>query len=551
MTASSPLPQPICPGPHPPATFAAPMPVTRIPYADTRRFSALVTDYLAGHEGLRELHAEPPTREGLHRTAQARPFSAEDRLVLSTALAAQYAGLALPDAVSDNLAALRRPDALTVTTGHQLCLFGGPLYVPFKILNVVRLARQLTTELGRPVLPVFWMATEDHDRAEIDHTWLNGSRVHWPGHAAGAVGRMPLHDIDAVLAQAAALLGDGDHAPAIRDLLYAAYRPDRTLAQATRHFVNALFGRFGVLCVDGDDPALKQRFVPHMREEVLNQVALRTVSHANARLAERYAVQAHAREINLFHLCPGHRRRIVQEGEGYHVLDGGPSWSPDQLLRELEARPEDFSPNVLLRPVYQETILPNIAYVGGGGELAYWLQLKPLFHALQVPMPAVLLRTSAGFLPAKHMRQWADLGLTATDLFASFDALRARVAAERVPFSTDMAAERERLQAFYHDLAARAAAADPSLKASAEAHATRALHGLERFGKALLRSAKRREADALARMDRVHAALFPGGGLQERRDNILPMLAAQGEGLLDRLLAELDPLDPRFTLFVD
>lgn len=523
----------------------------RIPYADTRRFSTLVTDYLAGEAGLRELHVHPPGREGLRNAAEARTFAAEDRLVLTTALAAQYEGTAMQPAVRDSLAALRRPDALTVTTGHQLCLFGGPLYVAFKILNVVRLARELTSDLGRPVLPVFWMATEDHDRAEIDHTWINGTRVHWAGHAAGPVGQMPLHDIDAALAEATALLGDGAHAPALRDLLYAAYRPDRTLAQATRHFVNALFGRFGVLVVDGDDPALKQRFVPHMLEELLNQVAQRSVAHANTQLEQRHAVQAHARGINLFHLCPGHRRRIVQEGEGYRVLDGGPSWSADQLLHELEAHPEDFSPNVLLRPVYQETILPNIAYVGGGGELAYWLQLRWLFHALRVPMPAVLLRTSAGFLSAKHLRQWEELGLTSTDLFAPLDLTKAHVAATRVAYSIDIAPERERLQAFYADLAARAAAADPGLKASAEAHATRALHGLERFGKALLRSAKRREADALARMDRVHDAFFPGGGLQERRENILPLLAAHGEGFLDGLLQDLDPLSGSFTVFVE
>lgn len=527
------------------------MQVLRIPYADTHRFSALVTDYLGGREALRELYGPAPNREGLLGAAAQRTFSAEDRLVLGTALAKQYHGLALHDAVRDNLAALRRPDALTITTGHQLCLFGGPLYVPFKILNVVRLARQLATELGRPVLPVFWMATEDHDRAEIDHTWVNGTRVHWPGHAAGPVGRMPLHGIDAVLSEAAALLGDGVHAAGLRDLLFAAYRPDRTLAQATRHFVNALFGRFGVLIVDGDDPALKQRFVPHMREEVLNQVAQRTVAHANAQLEQRYTVQAHVRGINLFHLCPGHRRRIVQEGEGYRVLDGGPTWSTDQLLHELETRPEDFSPNVLLRPVYQETILPNIAYVGGGGELAYWLQLRWLFQALRVPMPSVLLRTSAGFLSAKHLRHWEELRLSATDLFAPLDATKARVAAERVPFSTDIAGERARLQAFYHDLASRATVSDPGLKASAEAHATRALHGLERFGKALLRSAKRREADALARMDRVHAAFFPGGGLQERRESILPWLAAHGEVFLDELLEELDPLSGVFTAFVE
>jgi bacillithiol biosynthesis cysteine-adding enzyme BshC len=523
----------------------------RIPYADTRRFTSLVEDYLAQVEALRELYGFTPDLSGLRQAAEQRTFDPASRLTLCTALAEQYKGMALPDAVRDNLSALRRPDALTITTGHQLCLFGGPLYVTFKILNAVRLARTMSANLGRPVLPVFWMATEDHDRAEIDHTYFNGHKLHWQGRDGGAVGELLLKDIGPVVEEAIALLGTGAQAGELAALLRDAYRPEHTLAKATRHFVNALFGRFGVLIVDGDDPALKQRFVPHMREELLNQVVQRTVAHANAKLAQHYTVQAHAREINLFHLCPGHRRRIVLEGQGYRVLDGGPSWSTDQLLHELATRPERFSPNVLLRPVYQETILPNIAYVGGGGELAYWLQLRWLFQALRVPMPVVLLRTSAGFLSAKHLRQWEELGLTLPDLFAPPDATKARVAAERAPFSTDISAERDHLQAFYLDLATRAAAVDPSLKASAEAHATRALHGLERLGKALLRSAKRREADALARMDRVHHALFPGGGLQERRDNILPMLAAHGIGFLDHLLEDLDPLAGTFTVFVE
>lgn len=523
----------------------------RIPYADTRRFAPVVTDYLAGVPELDALRMHAPTLQGLKEAAAARSFGAEDRLVLATAISDQYQGMPLPDAVQRNLQLLRQPDSLTITTGHQLCLFGGPLYVPFKILNVLRLARTLSSELGRPVLPVFWMASEDHDRAEIDHTYFTGHKLHWPGRDGGAVGDLLLKDIGPVVEEAIALLGAGTHASELAALLREAYRPEHTLAQATRHFVHALFGRFGLLIVDGDDPALKQRFVPHMREELLNQVAERSVAPANAILQARYSVQAFARPINLFHRCTGHRRRIVAEGAGFRVLDGGPTWSVDELLAHLEQHPEQFSPNVLLRPVYQETILPNIAYVGGGGELAYWLQLRWLFQALRVPMPAVLLRTSAAFLPAKALRQWQELGLDPVELFAPIDAVKARVASERVPFSTALDDERAQLQQFYAQLAGRAAAADPGLKASAEAHATRALHGLERFGKALLRSAKRREADTLARMDRVHHALFPGGGLQERKDNILPMLAAQGTSLLDQLLEELDPLDTRFTVFVD
>lgn len=525
------------------------MQALRIPYADTRRFSPLVTDYLSGRETLREFYGPAPDREGLLAAAAQRTFCAEDRLVLCTALTRQYEGLALQEAVRDNLAALRRPDALTVTTGHQLCLFGGPLYVTFKILNVVRLARQLSGELGEPVVPIFWMATEDHDRPEIDHTWMNGTRVHWPGEAAGAVGRLVLYDIDAVLKQAAELLGPGMEAASVRDLLYACYRPDRTLAEATRCFMNALFGRFGLVIVDGDDPALKRLFVPVMREELLHQVTERCVQYANDKLGTAYTVQAHARPINLFHLRPGHRSRIVQEGGQYTALNGGPRWTMDELLAELGEHPEHFSPNVLMRPLYQESILPNIAYVGGGGELAYWLQLRWLFQALRIPMPVVLLRTSAGFVDGKQLRNWRATGLTLEELFEPLEATKTRVALRVAGATVDLGAEREELRSFHARLAERVSLVDPTLRAAVEADATRSMKRLDRIATSLLRAVKRRERDALGRMDRAHAAFFPGGGLQERRDNILPMLATYGTGLLEELLAQLDPLDGQFTIF--
>lgn len=519
-----------------------------IPYAATHRFTPLVLDYLAQAQVLRELYTYAPDLNGLRNAAEQRTFDPASRLALCTAIAAQYNGMASPEAVLDNLAALRRPDALTITTGHQLCLFGGPLYVTFKILNVVRLARTMSSELGRPVLPVFWMATEDHDRAEIDHTYINGTKVQWPGKAAGAVGHLRLDGIDAALEQAVEALGPGIHAAEVRDLLYACYRPDRNLAEATRHLVHALFGRFGVLIVDGDDPTLKQLFAPLMQEELLNQVAQRTVQYANERIGEQYKVQAHAREINLFYLRPGHRSRIVEENGLYRVLDGGPSWTSEVLLAEVEVHPQRFSPNVLLRPLYQESILPNIAYIGGGGELAYWLQLRWLFQGLRVPMPAVLLRTSAGFITSKARKQWEAIGLSTEELFAPLEELRSQVASRNAGFSTSVEEERLTLAAFYASLSAKASAADSTLRASVEARAKAADKGLERIGKSLVRAAKRKEHDTLTRMDAVHAAVFPGGGLQERRDNVLPLLAANGVGFLDELLEKLDPLKQEFTL---
>ncbi len=347
------------------------------------------------------------------------------------------------------------------------------------------------------------------------------------------------------------LLGPGTAADEVAELLRRCWRPEHTLARAMRLFINGLFGHFGVVCLDADEPALKRLFVPVMRRELTEWPVVAAVARADAALGGRYAHQAHAREINLFHLRPGRRSRIVPDNGRYRVLDGGPVLGLDELLARLEDRPEDFSPNVLLRPVYQETVLPNIAYVGGGGELAYWLQLRGAFEAFDVPMPVLLLRTSAAFMPEKHLRQWQELGLSVEELFAAQHPLQARVAAARASFAVGTDAETAALSAVFDGLAARAAAADPTLVGAVEARRQRALSDLRHLGRGFVRAAKQQQQVAMGRMAAVQQALFPAGGLQERRQNIMPMLAAHGLARLDALLEVLDPLDARFTLIVE
>jgi bacillithiol biosynthesis cysteine-adding enzyme BshC len=521
-----------------------------VSYPVTGRFSSLVTDYLAADPGLREFYRWSSDEDGLYAASVARKFDPMSRTVLCDALERQYAGMTVQKEVRENLERLSRHNALTVTTGHQLCLFTGPLYVPFKILNVVRLAREMSTA-ERPVVPVFWMATEDHDRPEIDHTYINGHLVQWPGETTGAVGRLGLDGISAVLDQVAAILGPGTHADEMRLLLRRCYAPEHDLATATRLFTDALFGRFGLLVLDADDAGLKRLFVPHMREELLSQVVSRSVQVANQKLSARWNAQAFARDINLFYLRPGQRSRIELHGDRYQVLEGGPAFTREALLAELDAHPERFSPNVLMRPLYQETILPNIAYVGGGGELAYWLQLKWLFEALHVPMPVLVLRTSAAFLSAKDWRKLKDLGFQVEDLFSPLEALQKQLALKGASFSTDLAVEKQSIQAFYQALRQRAAKADPTLMGSVESMEKQAVHRLDRLAKKLVRAAKRQQELPLERLDRLHERLFPHGSLQERRENFMPWYAREGPAFFDRLLSALDPLDPHFSVLVD
>ncbi len=522
------------------------MPRHLVPYRATHRFAPIVADYVEGAPELREFHSYAPDRSGLEQAIAARRFGAEQRNLLRVVLEDQYAGIPMDPAVRKNVDALAREGTLTVTTGHQLCLFAGPLYVPFKILNVIRLARELSTA-QRPIVPVFWMATEDHDRAEIDHAWLGERKVDWPGEPAGAVGQLQLTGIEAVLKEIGIILGSGPHVGELLSILRSSYQKGNTLAQATRLFVNALFGRFGLVIIDGDDARLKRAFAPIIQEELLNQVTARTVHYANEKLRPRYEPQAHAREINLFHLSPGRRARIDLDGDQFRVLDGGPAFSAEQILIELQLHPERFSPNVLLRPLYQEMVLPNIAYVGGGGELAYWLQLRWLFQGMQVPMPVVMLRTSALFLPGRLAAKWRASGLSIEDLFLPKDVLEKRIAVDHASFAVSLEAERAEHAALFDRLAQRAAHADATLEASVRAKQAFSAKGLDMIERRLVHAAKRQQSDQLRRMNEVLDALF-AHGLQERRENFMPDYALEGPAFFDRLLEALDPLDARFSV---
>ncbi len=520
-----------------------------VPYRATNRFAPIVADYVEGVADLEEFRVFSPDRQGVEQAFNDRRFDAAQRALLVAVLEDQYSGVPIDPAVRRNLDLLARDGTFTVTTGHQLCLFTGPLYVPFKILNVIRLARELSTT-ARPVVPVFWMATEDHDRAEIDHAWLVGRKVQWHGDPAGAVGQLPLEGINAVLSEVDVLLGFGAHADELRAMLRSSYRAGHTLAQATRLFVHALFGRFGLVIIDGDDARLKRSFAPIMQEELLNQVTERTVRYANDKLSAHYEPQAYARAINLFHLSVGKRARIEAEGDKFRVLEGGPVLTAEQLLIELQLHPQRFSPNVLMRPVYQEVVLPNIAYVGGGGELAYWLQLRWLFQGMRVPMPAVLLRTSALFFPAKAAAKWRASGLLVEDLFAPKEALEKRIAVEHASFSVSLTDERVEHADLFDRLAKRASEADATLEASVRAKQAFSAKGLDMLERKLVHAAKRQQADRLRRMNDVLDQLF-AHGLQERRENFMPYYAGEGPAFFDRLLNVLDPLDARFNVLVE
>lgn len=525
--------------------------VQGIPYEDTGFFSALISDYLREDPRLGSLYRHAPSNPDWPSILQARAtFPAAQRELLYRELKRQYAPLDHTSQTERNLEALKDPHTFTVCTAHQPNLFTGHLYFVYKILHAIRLAEDLQRRYPEyQVVPVYYMGSEDNDLDELGHVYLEGERLSWNTTQLGAVGRMRPEGLDLLIDQLEDRLGVSEYASELVALLRHAYLEHSNIQDATRYLVHQLFGRFGLLVLVADSADLKASFADVLKDELLHQRSHELIQPAMDLLNRDYKVQAHPRDINLFYLDDQLRERIVLQSDGrYRVLNSEKAFSREALLEELALHPERFSPNVILRGLYQERLLPNLAFIGGGGELAYWLELKALFDQYQVPFPVLLLRHSALWIDQATGQRLDKIGLDPASLFQPFDQLIKDFVRSRTQASLRLEEEREELKALLQRIAQHAEGVDVTLKGAVSAEQTRMLKGLDKLETKMLRAEKRKfqwQTDLIAR---VRDKLFPGGGLQERVDNLLPYYATYGPDFLDCLYQHLDPANPSFSI---
>lgn len=527
-----------------------------LPYRDTGFFSSLICDYLEQKPALAPFYHRFPGDENLPRQQEEKlaSYTSAQRKLLVAALERQYAqdGVEIPPAVRANLEDLALNDTCTVCTGHQLNILLGPLYTVYKIIHTINLARAWDRQGKRGrVLPVFWLASEDHDWEEINFIHYFGGVLRWQGPQGGAVGHLPPFGMGKVLDELEQHLGPGEHARDLMSIFRQAYHDRSNLAAATRALVNRLFGEDGLLIIDGDDPELKASQRELWEEELQAEKMHQVLQESNAELERHYFLQAHARRINLFYLRSGHRNRLEKAGEGWQVLDSDLYFTAAELSAELQNKPERFSPNALLRPVYQERLLPNLAYIGGGGEIAYWLQLKAAFAAFSTPFPMLVLRNSVLWIDHKWQNRMQDLDLKPANLFAGLEGLQNAYAAQKAPVDPQLADYEARLQAIFAELEEIAHLTEESMLGAVNAQKQKQLNGLQNLRKKLIRAEKRRNKTEMDKLARIHGALFPKGGLQERHDNFSAYYVRYGPDFFQRLQTDLDPLDFRFTILGD
>lgn len=528
------------------------MPTDCISYQESGYFTPLMNDYLDQKPNIQSLYNRFPTIENFKDQIieKQQNFNQNYRSVLVSVLNKQYKKTNPSLLTQQNINLLLESNTFTITTGHQLNLFTGPLYFLYKIISTINLAKELKESYpDYNFIPVYWMATEDHDFEEINHFNFKGKKIVWNKESNGPVGRLNTKGLEDVFEAFSNELGIGNNANDLKKMFEESYLSFDNLADATRHLANTLFAEYGLVILDADVPDLKSKFISYVKEELLYQSASQEVSKTT-KILKNYTIQVNPREINLFYLEDNIRERILFEEGQYQVNNTEIRFSQTEILNLLEQHPEKFSPNVIMRPLYQEVILPNLCYIGGGGELAYWLELKYYFEKSKITFPILLLRNSVLLATEKQAKKTDKLNLSWADLFLKKQTLISQKTKALSEFPINLSEQKNFLKEQFEKLYLIAKQTDASFTGAVKAQEVKQIKGLENLEKRLLKAQKRKYSDELERIIDLKEELFPLNSLQERKDNFSEYYLLNGKNLINRLSEELKPLEQKFNIVV-
>ncbi|MBE8712991.1 bacillithiol biosynthesis cysteine-adding enzyme BshC [Sphingobacterium hungaricum] len=527
------------------------MKASYIEYSDTQSFSKTLLAYLSKNEELKAFYGNFPDLEGFKKQIELKQ-DFQYRHILVQELQRQYESISsASETVANNIASLNDSKTFTVTTGHQLNIFTGPLYFIFKIVTAIRLSQDLKQAFPEyNFVPVYWMATEDHDFEEINNTKVYGKKIVWDVPAQSATGRMSTTTMEQVVKQYCSMLGLSDNSSKLTELVENAYLKDRNLADGTRELAHALFQEYGLLVIDADKPNLKKLFAPIIKQDILEEKSFQAIDKTSEELEERgFSTQVHSREINFFYLTYEFRERIVKLDDGrYEILHQQIYFTEEELLNEIAEHPERFSPNVVMRPLYEELILPNLAYIGGGAEIVYWLQLKRNFEQYQIPFPILVPRNSAMITDDQTAGKVFRLDLTFKSVFKPLNTLKNDYVKRHTKHRLNLRDEWMELNSIFGKIKLRAHKIDPSLGPSTDAVKARLKKAINNLEKKLLKADKKNHEDALVQIERLKDRLFPGGGLQERSENFATLYIKYGDEFIPELVKHFNPLDFKFSI---
>jgi len=479
--------------------------------------------------------------ENLKKQIEKKQLSFETREVLVDQLKIQNSSINLSEASSTNINSLLHDNTYTITTGHQLNLLSGPLYSVYKVIQVIQIVERLRKENPEQnFVPVFWMATEDHDFEEINHINLFNQKIQWEkeGQIDAIAGRIQTDSIQSFLDPISQKFQNPEAAEIVSSYLKM-YSETSNLQEATRVLMNALFQDFGLVIIDGDDAKLKSQFSEIAIKEVEERFVYDNVNESNEDLnGLDYHQQVYVRECNLFYIDENNvRHRIKEDGADYSVA--GKKMTSAEVVNLIKQKPQSISPNALMRPMYQECILPNLAYVGGGGEIAYWMQLKNSFEAANLTFPLLRVRDSVLLVRQNQLDLLDELKIELLDLKLGVDQIIKHMAIEESGDDLDIAPIVFQITNAKNDLLRQANAISKGLDGMIEAEFSKFSKSLDKIEAKMIKAEKSKFEKTQKQIQKIASSYFPNGGFQERYENVLPYLV-QDTGFVSKIMSNFN-----------
>ncbi|MFZ1703856.1 MAG: bacillithiol biosynthesis cysteine-adding enzyme BshC [Saprospiraceae bacterium] len=520
--------------------------VLQYTYDQIPQFAQRDKDYQLEPEKFLPFLSFLPNYDGISKAITQRSTFTTDRLLLKSVLVKQYEHLALTNKQQNHLDKIIEENTYTVTCAHQPCIFTGPAYYLYKIFSTINLAEELSNKYPKQhFVPIFINGAEDHDFEEINHTTFFQKRVEWNENGKGPVGRYKLDNFSPVLEHLYNILGSSDKAIEIISASKLAIENASNYNEFVHTFIHKLTAKYGILVLNMDNPSLKRAFIPIMEKELFENPSEALVLETQNKIEQLgFKAQAYPREINLFYFTEdGSRERIVFENNQFHVLTTNLFWTQDEMKTHLHQFPEKFSPNVVTRPLYQSLVLPDVAFIGGGGEIAYWMERKTQFDYFGLFFPCLIRRNSVILINKAVQKNMEKLSMNFDDFLLEEDKIIHEYLLKNNSHHDELELEKKNIQESWNKLTVYFQNFDQTLKGYMESEGTKVDKMLHHVEQKLFRVLKLQEETKINQIKNVKEKLFPGNNLQERVDNLLQYYIQEDFDLLDVLVKLLNPLE--------
>lgn len=520
-----------------------------IDFEEVKQFSEFDQFYAKSANQCTELYDYPADLDGIKNAIEQRKKYSIDRNTLVASIKNNYDELKIK--VSDSLInQLVEQNTFTITCAHQPNIFTGPVFFIYKLISTIKLAHQCNDNFpAYNFIPVLYLGSEDHDLQELNHIFLFGKKLTWETNQSGAVGRMKCTEMEQLKSDLFEKLGNSENATELKKIIDLAYLPDHTISQAITIFLHLLLKDFKFLVLNADRPELKALFKKQIVKDITEQRNQELVIEGQKMMfAHHLQSQAHPREINFFYLQNESRDRIIGSNDDFSVVNQDKTWNNQSLREEIEIHPENFSPNVILRPLYQETILPSVAFVGGGGELAYWSDRKLLFNTNEVFFPVLIRRDSFLIIDSNTENKLSKLHLSLEDLLLDDHKIQLQIIQKNSEGTLDLSNEKFQMGEIVNLIIDKAIALDSTLKGYIGSEGNQIEKIILNIESRVLKTQKKRNETLIDQALNLKHKLFPDGELQERKENFMSWYIKYGTRFIYQIYNASNPMNIKMKI---